>query len=367
MQLLTLLFASLWALIAWALVFWLWWRRARISRELRRPALEGETGLELSLIICFKNEAAKLKELLPLWCEQDHPNFELIMVDDHSQDEGPDLVRSAQQQYPHLKLIQLKPGEASGKKAAQSKGILAASHDALVFTDADCRPASPYWLKHLALAFENHDVLLGYGPLEGRGLIGALATYETTETVLRYWSYAKSGRPYMGVGRNLAYRKSMVPALKALEEHADLISGDDDLTISELGKQSRVGLLSNPESYTYSPSPDSWSAWWRQKTRHYSTAWRYSSTNKMTLALEGGLQLFYVLLLPFALLEFPLIIVGNLIIARWILGVFIYRRLLVPGRSLGPILFYPFLEMIWVLATTLIHLRNLILGPPQKW
>ena len=349
------------------LVLWFWWRRARMGRLMERPAPEGEAKTPLSLLICFKNEASHLKSLLPKWCEQAYSNYEVILVDDHSTDEGPELVRKAMKQYPHLRLIQLKPEDLEGKKAAQKKGILAAQNDALVFCDADCRPASNFWLKHISAGFEKHDVVLGFGALEGSGFIGALSEYETLETVIRYWSYAENGRPYMGVGRNLAYRKSAVPALEALDRHADLISGDDDLTLSELGKNSRVRVLAHPDSFTLSPSASNWKAWWRQKTRHYSTAWRYSPRIKLSLGLEGFLQLLYVLLLPFAVLNLPLYIVIGLVAARWVFGIKVYEYLQKREGTKSTLLFHPFLEMIWVLATTIIHLRNLILGPPRKW
>lgn len=338
-----------------------------VARHLKSAPVLGDSEIGLSVIICFKNEAANLKQHLPLWCEQDYPKFELILIDDHSSDGGSSLVKEAMGHYPQLRLVQLQADDSEGKKAAQKKGILAAQHDALVFTDADCKPASSSWLRHLSRAFQKHDVVLGYGALEGRGLVGALSEYETVETVIRYWSYALRGNPYMGVGRNLAYRKSVVPALKALTEHGGLLSGDDDLTIGALPRGSRVGLLTAPAAFTYSPAPASWKAWWRQKTRHYSTAWNYSRALQFSLAFEGFLQLLFLLLAPWAFISLPLWVVFPLFVGRWLVGLSAYEHVQPRRGSKLALLFYPFLEMIWVLATTFIHLRNLISGPPQKW
>lgn len=304
---------------------------------------------------------------MAIWCGQDYRHYEILLVDDHSSDRSVDVIQQAQKQYPQLRLLMASASDDRGKKAAILRGIKAASSEYLVFCDADCRPASPEWLSSVARSFSHNEVVLGFGALEGEGFTAWLSDYETRTTALRYWSYAHRGQAYMGVGRNLAYHTKVIQAPEAINKHKDLLSGDDDLTISEIEDETSVGLLINPNSYTYSPAPKSFKAWWQQKGRHYSTAWRYRPSIKWSLALEGALQLAFYLLLPVAIyaLHWPYVLL--IISLRWFLSGYLIKSLqpLVQHRRAS--WYWPFFEMVWVIATTLLHLRNLIFGPPKSW
>ncbi|WP_421750219.1 glycosyltransferase [Croceimicrobium sp.] len=354
-----------------ALVLWLWhgrryYRLRKIIKQKVTIPLDPDLA-PLSLIICFRNEAVNLKRLLSEWCEQDYPDYEVIMVDDHSTDNGAALVQEAQERYPFLKLVNASDGGASGKKAALQRGIIAAQNDALAFCDADCKPASKHWLKEIGLRLKKNDVVLGYGPLQGEGFTAWLSDYETVNTALRYWSYASMGKAYMGVGRNLAYRKSSMQAVQALNKHQDLLSGDDDLTLREMADGLKVVCMSPQRSFTYSPAPANLKQWWRQKGRHYSTAWRYEKGVRFSLALEGFLQLLFALLLPIAFWHLNTTLVLAVFIGRWLFSAYpgkIHRDLI---QHKAQAWLWPFFEMFWAIATTLLHLRNLIWGAPSKW
>ena len=361
--------AGLWVLAG--LVLWIWHaRRYRgLKSILEHPGAIpiNEELKPLSLIICFHNEAENLKRLIPHWCEQKYPEFEVILVDDHSDDRGSEIVQKAQNQYSHLKLLDSLERHDRGKKAALRRGIIAAKNEALVFCDADCVPASPLWLKHLGSRLNRSEVVLGYGALQGKGFTGMLSDYETVSTALRYWSYAQNGKAYMGVGRNLAYHRSSMRAVQALSKHEDLLSGDDDLTLREMANDLKVACMGHSKSFTLSPAPKNLKHWWKQKGRHYSTAWRYASGVKFSLGLEGFLQLLFVILLPFAIWELPWYVVLGLFLGRWFFSAFPRKEHFPLIQHRWQALLWPFFEMVWAIATTLLHLRNLVLGPPKKW
>ncbi len=360
--------AYLWVFAALSLWLWHFIRFWRLGPHLKKVDSHLPDGSDpISLIICFKNEESNLETLIPFWCEQNYAEYEVLLVDDHSSDQGVELVEKFQKNYPHLVLVKSGPENDSGKKAALARGITKARYENLVFCDADCKPASSNWLKRIAAKLENHDLVLGYGALKGQGFTGSLSEYETVSTLIRYWSYALSGRTFMGVGRNLAYRRSVMKTSQALERHADLLSGDDDLTLREQAANLRTAILSHPEAYTYSPSPKKLLSWWNQKGRHYSTAWRYANSIKILLGFEGFLQLLFVLLLPFAILYLSWWLWASLVILRLFTGFYPISggADLVSGAGIK-FLWLP-LEMFWALATTLLHIRNLVFGPPKKW
>lgn len=350
-----------------ALSLWLW----LAIRFFRLPYLlsnqEKSTGDEpVSLIICFHNEEKNLTRLLSYWAEQEYGNFEVLLVDDHSTDSGYNFLESQLKLYPHLRLLPAKESDPRGKKFALQRGLAAAKYDKVVLCDADCEPASKAWLSALAAPLKDYDLVLGYGALRGAGFTGLLSDYETVQTALRYWSYALNGRPYMGVGRNMAYRKSVFHGKDSLSQHEDLLSGDDDLTV-QLASVNKVFCAYSPQSFTYSPAPPSLKTWWQQKFRHYSTAWRYSTSVKFSLGTEGILQLAFGLLFPFALISLPLYITLSMVFLRSLFSGYLFSSLSsLIQRPKFTFLWIP-LEMFWAFAATLLHLRNLFGGPPKKW
>jgi len=246
------------------------------------PTLQLQKGAfakPLSIIICAKNESANLKANLASICQQDYPNYEVIVVNDQSTDDSAVILKRFEQEFPHLRHITTKGPSQSlkGKKNALSQGIKAASHPYLLMTDADCLANSNQWANGMAQGFMyKKEIALGYGPYKKEpGFLNRLIRYETVLTAIQYFSLALWGLPYMGVGRNLAYKKDLHQQANGFTTHGDLASGDDDLFISQVATRSNVALRIHPRSFTYSQPAHSWSALYAQKTRHYSTSSRY--------------------------------------------------------------------------------------------
>lgn len=266
--------ATLIQLLFWGVLF---------SRLRREDAPITSSPPPLSVIVCARNEASHLASRLPDVLQQDYPSFEVIVVDHASTDSTPDLLSELQALYPHLRVIRCED-PAPGKKQALTLGIQAARHDWIALTDADCRPASGQWLKGLAARIAPEvDVILGYGPLEKKpGLHNAFTRFETALTAIQYGSYALAGTPYMGVGRNLAYRKQALKSLPS-ETHPDLVSGDDDLLVNAVARGANTRIAFSPETFTWSPAPQSWSAFFTQKNRHLTTGRHYRPVHQLLL------------------------------------------------------------------------------------
>ena len=236
----------------------------------------------LSVVVCARDEALKLAERLPAVLEQNYPNFEVITVDHASADDTPAVLERLAGAYPRLRILRCDDSRP-GKRAALRMGVEAARGEWLALTDADCSP-EPDWLRALSACMdEKAEVILGYGPLEKEpGFLNAFARFETAMTATQYLSYALAGMPYMGVGRNLAYRKSALPA-GILDDRAGIISGDDDLTVNAIanGRNTRVAL--SPGSFTWSAGPASWAEFFRRKSRHMGAGRRYKPLHQFLL------------------------------------------------------------------------------------
>lgn len=245
----------------------------------------------VSVIICAKNEACNLAAFLPTVLAQVYPIFEVIVVNDDSSDNTEAVLHSLQQQYAadRLRVISTK-GRArtmAGKKFALSVGIAAAKYDCLLLTDADCRPKSVHWIGQMVSNFSDKiDIVLGYSPyFATNSLLNKIIQFETFHTAMQYLSYCIVGIPYMGVGRNLAYRKKLHGQAKGFESHGDLASGDDDLFINQVANRQNCTIEITPNSTCFSAPPTTWKAWYKQKTRHISAGKRYRVRHKMLLGL----------------------------------------------------------------------------------
>lgn len=257
----------------------------------------------VSVIVCAKNEAENLKTHIPLWLEQDYPDFDLILINDASEDETLEVMESFAEKDGRIRIVDVKNIEAfwANKKYALTLGIKRSKHIHLIFTDADCRPASNQWVRQMAGNFsEEKQLILGYGAYEkSRGMLNTMIRFETGMTALQYFSYAKAGIPYMGVGRNLGYTSTLYYENNGFMSHIKLASGDDDLFVNETATASNTALCVSEEAFTYSLPKKSWSGWIRQKKRHLTTAKHYKGKHKLLLGSYYITTLLFWVLLAF--------------------------------------------------------------------
>jgi cellulose synthase/poly-beta-1,6-N-acetylglucosamine synthase-like glycosyltransferase len=191
----------------------------------------------VSVIIAARNELENLQKHLPAILNQDYPEFEVVVVNHCSWDASQQYLEELQQQYKHLKVSQLIEQEKypTGKKFALTIGIKAAKYDQLIFTDADCEPAGNQWLSLMESRFTSQkEIVLGYSPYYKKGgILNLFDRFQTFVTGIFYFSFALAGNAFMGVGRNLAYRKEVFFRHKGFASHQHIMSGDDDLFINE--------------------------------------------------------------------------------------------------------------------------------------
>lgn len=244
----------------------------------------------VSVIICARNEADNLEKYLPAVLSQDYPDYEIIVVNDCSSDHTDEILGKYLKEYSHLRTTNITEDKkfAHGKKLAITVGIKAAKHEILIFTDADCQPASDQWLKRIQQKFSREkSIVLGYGGyFRRKNLLNNYIRYDTMTIAWQYFSYALGGNPYMGVGRNLAYRKSLFFANKGFASHYHLLSGDDDLFVNETADSSNTAVEFSHDSHTRSEAKRSLKEWIKQKRRHFTTGKHYKARHKFLLCIE---------------------------------------------------------------------------------
>lgn len=325
----------------------------------------------VSVIICAKNEANNLKNNIPFILNQKYNNFELILVNDHSTDNSLQQMQDFKNKATiPIKIIDIQNQKSKGnKKNALTKGINNASGAYLLLTDADCIPNSSFWIQEMVDSFNNKEIVLGYGAYKKikNSFLNKLIRFETLLTAIQYFSYAKLGIPYMGVGRNLAYKKELFTKTEGFKNHQHIKSGDDDLFINESSNKNNVAINLNQNSFTISDVHKSFNKWYKQKRRHITTANHYKLIKKFLLGL------FYFVNFLFWLLFIMLIVLNGfttfLFISMLIKFLIQYLIFGLSAKKLNEkdlILFIPFLELFLIVIQMCLFLHNKI-KKPTHW
>lgn len=244
----------------------------------------------VSVIICARDETENLEHFLPLVLEQDYPDYEVIVVNDGASEETDMLLARLKQLYPHLRdtYTPETTDVISRKKLGLTIGIKAAKNELLLFTDADCRPASANWITEMAARFDsNTEFVLGYGGYAPRNaLLSRLISYDTLTIAMQYLGFAYRGKPYMGVGRNLAYRRSTFFAHKGFAGSLHIASGDDDLLVNRLANGNNTRFVATASGSTISTPKTTFAQWYRQKERHLAVAPLYNTESRRMVSAE---------------------------------------------------------------------------------
>lgn len=288
----------------------------------------------VSIIVCARDSAPSLAKNLPGVLVQTYPTtHEVIVVNHNSQDETNYLLEELRKTFKNLQPVNLTQ-EAKGipgKKYPLSIGIKEAKHEIVLLTDADCVPASEFWIQKMQDGYdESVEIVLGYGAYYKKpGLLNKLIRFETFHSALQYLSYALAGKPYMGVGRNLSYKKDLFFKHKGFSSINHIPSGDDDLFISKVSTRSNTNVVIDHDAITLSEPKTSFSGWLQQKNRHYTTGKYYKPVHKRLLGIYSLSQFFfYPLLITSLIVSDWRIVLGAFVVRISIQGVIYYRTMM---------------------------------------
>jgi glycosyltransferase involved in cell wall biosynthesis len=331
----------------------------------------GENLIPCSIVVCAHDEEENLKELVPLLLEQDHPEFELIVVEDRSNDDSYEWLLTYKPSASKLKIVKVDhvPGDLNGKKYGLTLGIKAAQYNHIVLTDADCRPASKSWLRQMVSQYkEGTHIVLGYSPYQkGKGILNGFIRFETLWTGVQYLGLALANIPYMGVGRNLSYKKDFFLGNKGFLHHMKITGGDDDLFVNQWANKNNTEVSIGTESSVISIPKKTWSSYLTQKKRHYSVGKLYKAKHKILLGLLYLCNLvFWISVVPVMILNFENYYLWTLIFLRLIsfyivLGLSIKK--LGDTSSIWSLLIFDFL-LVWFV---IISAPGAVLSRRIKW
>ncbi len=251
----------------------------------------------LTVVVPVRNGARTLPALLDDLHAQrlDGPHVEIVVVDDHSSDGTPALVRALVPRRPGLRLLTAAAGEA-GKKAAITRGVEAAGGPIIVLMDADVR-CGPEHLQRTAMHFHRDPCDLLLMPVHttgGRGVAGWLQRREQLALQGVALGSALAGRPLLANGANLAFRQAAFAAVGGFA--GDRTSSGDDMRLLRRMRRAgmRIDALPHRAVAVRTAAEDGWCAAAGQRLRWAGKMRRYRDG---ATALAG-----MALLLPWALL-----------------------------------------------------------------
>lgn len=279
----------------------------------------------VSVILCAKNEAKNLKENLPAILSQDYPEFQVVVINDCSDDSTEDVLKEFKTKHPNLHFSTIKedPIFKHGKKLAVLLGIKAAKYDHLLFTDADCKPLSNKWIQNMAQNFTNKkSIVLGtYNLKKEKGFLNHIQQYENLLSKILYLGFALRKMPFMGVGGNLAYEKRLFFENKGFAGHYHVPSGDDDLFVNKVSNKENTTVEFSVESQVITEGKTEWNHYFKQKRRHLGASTLYKKRDKRWLFIDTlTMGLFYVFAVLSILFKIYPIVMAALLVARIILG-----------------------------------------------
>jgi glycosyltransferase involved in cell wall biosynthesis len=292
------------------------------------------------------------------------------VVNHNSQDDTRYLLDEFKKTFKQLNPVNLTQEALGipGKKYPLSIGIKEAKHEVMLLTDADCVPASEFWIEQMQNGYSNGvEVVMGYGGYHKKpGLLNKLIRFETFHTALQYLSYALAGMPYMAVGRNLSYKKDVFLRNKGFSSLNHVPGGDDDLFINKVATKENTNVVLHPDAFTLSEPKKTVSDWIRQKNRHYSTGKYYKSKHKLLLGLYTFTHFLVYPLFITSLIFFDWRFALGTFALRFLVQGFVYYKAMqkLQEKDLWPLWW---LLDIWMFFYYLLFTPALFKKPAKSW
>lgn len=351
-------------------VFYYAWFFSRIAFYTPKQKIQTQQH-PVSVIVCSRDEDENLARNLPGLLVQQYPStYEVVTVNDNSIDDSKYILQELKRTFKSLNVVEL-THEAkliSGKKYPLSIGIREAKHEVLLLTDADCVPASEYWIQKMQDGYsDNIEIVLGYGAYhKAPGVLNKLIRFETFHTAMQFLSYALAGIPYMGVGRNLSYKKDIFLRNKGFSSINHIPSGDDDLFINKVATKTNTAIVIDPDAITRSVPKTTWGSWLKQKKRHYTTAKYYKPKHKFLLGLYFVTQFLFYPLLAASFILYDWRLALGVFGIRFIVQAFIFYKAMkqMDEKDLWPWFF--FLDL-WMFLYYIIFAPSLWKKPEKNW
>lgn len=264
----------------------------------------------VSVVMCVKDDAYNLEKKLPIILEQEYPNFEVVVVNDASKDETEYVLRVLQEIYPNLNVVNLYNNVNGflGKKYPLSLGIKSAKNEIILLTESDTMPLNYNWITTMVKGFkQKKDIVLGFTNFEQKPtFLNTLMHYENLTSAMNYLGNAMLNNPFMGQGRNMAYKREFFFETGGFISQYNISVGDDDLFINKNANSKNTSVIINKESINLASPKEKREEWVIQKKKHFKSMYHFKLKDKIISTLMPfATLLIYVLVALSIVFQFP--------------------------------------------------------------
>ncbi len=274
----------------------------------------------ISILVPARNEEHNILNCLKDLSGQNYPAhlFEIIVIDDHSEDDTAEIVKEFSGNKKNITLLSLNKSE-TGKKTAIKIGIASSERKLIITTDADCR-FGENWLRMISGAYETESSKMIVGPVifsEGRNFFQRIQSLEFLSLIASGAGAISANSPILCNGANLAFEKQAFEKVGGYEIKEKYISGDDIfllLRIRQSYGRSAISFLKNNDAIVSTSPQKNLKAFLQQRIRWISKAKGYTNFEIITTSL-------IVYLFNYALF-------AGLIISIWIPGLLLLTLIL---------------------------------------
>ena len=240
--------------------------------------ISGDVKTQFSIIIPFKDEDDNLLLLLKSLQNLNYPAelFEIIMVDDHSEDNSCQIIN----QFNNLSITLLK-NNGVGKKSALEKGIIQAKNDWIITTDADCELPTDWLLAYNAKIIQSNAKMI-LAPVVFFDANSFLQQFQQIEFLslqaLTIASYQWT-KPFLSNGANLGFQKSAFLQVNGYEGNKQIASGDDVFLLEKFQTTFplQIEYLKTRKALVKTQVQKDWKSLLQQKVRWGSKTKNYKS------------------------------------------------------------------------------------------
>ncbi len=239
-----------------------------------KPYTGKSTKPPVSVVICAKNEQQNLEKNLPLYLEQNYPEFEVVVVNDCSTDETEALLYTLKLKYKKLQVttIELDHQFLHNKKLAITIGIKAARYDNIIFTEPYCAPSDNKWLASMQQAFGSKgELVVGYCRNEPReGLADKVMRSDSVVSALFSLHGAMLGKPYRCTIKNMGISQSFFFRSKGFAHYNSYPNSEETIFLCRNGNEENTRVAISSDAILSSSQVLTFEQWFKQKCLYSS-------------------------------------------------------------------------------------------------
>ncbi len=173
------------------------------------PLPSGSGQVPVSVIMIERNEEANLVKNLPGWLSMGYPDYEVLVVDDFSEDNSLSTLGLMKQQYRRLKFTGLSQETRFSQKLSRNLAMKAATHDRVVFVNPTMEMPVHHWLPAIGAAFDKgKQMVVGYTATKpAKGFYHTMFRIESFFQQAESMAFCLNGLPFVAGEENIAFEK----------------------------------------------------------------------------------------------------------------------------------------------------------------